>query len=154
MFESFTKKMSSLEIAALVIFIVYIVFPFRTPQFLAGIVNTPVGLITILVVTLYLFFYTNPTLGVAYIFVAYELLRRSSLAKTGNDNANSYMVQYGPHEDKRASDMAQMNPVASKTLEEEIISTMAPSQQFNHDVNAPTGFFPVADRVTGASMYK
>ena len=154
MFENFRKSLSSLEIAALVIFIVYIVFPFRTPQFLAGIVNTPLGLIAILVITLYLFFYTNPLLGVAYIFVAYELLRRSSLAKSGSGDANSYMVQYSPDEDTRANEMQMMNPSTSKTLEEDVISTMAPSQQFNRELDTPTGFFPVADRITGASIYK
>jgi uncharacterized membrane protein (DUF485 family) len=119
-FDSFTKSLSSLEIVTLVIFIIYVVFPFRTPQFLSGTVNTPIGLIIVLVVTLYLFFYTNPILGVVYIFVAYELLRRSSLAKRGGND--SYMIKYTPDEATRKSNMIKMNPPVSHTLEEEIVS--------------------------------
>lgn len=151
-FDSFTKSLSPLEIAALVIFIIYVVFPFRTPHFLAGTVNTPIGLIVILIVTLYLFFYTSHILGVVYIFVAYELLRRSSLVKSGGND--SYMVKYTPDEDTRKNKMVEMNPPVLKTLEEEIVSTMAPSQEFSHDVNAPTGYHPVAERIMGASLYK
>jgi len=152
-FDAFTKSLSPLEIAALVIFIIYVVFPFRTPQFLAGTVNTPIGLIVILIVTLYLFFYTNPILGVVYIFVAYELLRRSSLVKNGG-TGDSYMMKYTPDEADRANKMVEMNPPHAKTLEEEIVSTMAPSQEFKHDVNVPTGYHPVAERIMGASLYK
>lgn len=150
--SDFTKSLTPLEIAALVIFIVYIVFPFKTPIFLAGVVNTPLGLVTILIITLYLFFYTNPILGVVYIFVAYELLRRTSLVKVGK--SDNYMVQYTPNEDKREKEMVQMNPSQKKTLEEDVISKMAPATQFNHSaVQNGTDFKPVAEKISGASLY-
>jgi hypothetical protein len=109
--SDFTKALSPLEIAALVIFVIYIIFPFKSPAFLSGTVNTPIGLVVILVVTLYLFFYTNPILGVVYIFVAYELIRRSSLVRRGS--ADNYMIRSSPSEIQRAVEMEQMNPVRS-----------------------------------------
>jgi len=151
-FNDFTKSFTSLELATLVIFAIYIIFPFRTPVYMANIINTPIGLFSILLITLYLFFYTNPILGVVYIFVAYELLRRSALVKS--QGADAYMVKHTPSEDKRHNDMVQMNPVRNVTLEEDVIRTMAPAQTFNNDIAIATDFKPVAERVTGASLYK
>jgi hypothetical protein len=150
--SDFTNSLSPLETSTLVLFIIYIIFPFRTPAFLAGIINTPIGLITVLIVTLYLFFYTNPLLGVVYIFVAYELLRRSSLAS--GSPADNYIVQYTPSEAKRAQEMVDMNPNRSITLEETVVSTMAPAQTFNLEPADDTGFQPVKEVVVGASIFK
>ena len=90
--SDFTQSLSPLETATLIVFVIYIIFPFKTPFFLAGIINTPIGLLVALVLTLYLFFYTNPILGVVFIFVAYELIRRSSLFKIAA--SDKYMVRY------------------------------------------------------------
>ena len=146
----FTKALSPLEIAVLVIFVIYIIFPFKTPAFLSGTVNTPIGLVVLLVVTLYLFFYINPILGIVYIFVAYELIRRSSLVRKGS--SDNYMVRSSPSEVQRASEMSQMNPVRVVSLEEDVITKMAPSQIF-HDNTIDTGFKPVTERVVGASKF-
>jgi hypothetical protein len=150
--SDFTKSFTPLEITALVIFVVYIIFPFRTPGFMANMINTPMGLFSILLITLYLFFYTNPILGVVYIFVAYELLRRSALVKSQGGDA--YMMKHTPSEDKRQDEMVKLNPVRNVTLEEDVIQTMAPAQVFNKDMAFSTDFKPVAERVTGASLYK
>lgn len=148
--SDFTKALSPLEITALVIFVIYIIFPFKSPAFLSGTANTPIGLVVLLVVTLYLFFYTNPILGVVYIFVAYELIRRSSLVRRGS--ADNYMVRSSPSEVQRAIEMNQMNPVRVVTLEEDVISKMAPAQVF-HENTIDSGFKPVAERVVGASKF-
>lgn len=149
--SDFTNSLSPLEMSTLALFVIYIIFPFRTPLFLSGIINTPLGLIGVLIVTLYLFFYTNPLLGVVYIFVAYELLRRSSLA--AGAPADNYMIQYTPTEVKRAQEMVNMNPQRSLTLEEDIVAAMAPAQKFNLDPAMDSGFQPVKEVVTGASVY-
>ena len=149
--SDFTNKLSSLEIVALVIFVLYIIFPFRTPAFLIGIINTPVGLVSILIITLFLFFYTNPILGVVYIFVAYELIRRSSLVTSGA--ADNYIVRSSPSEIQKAAEMTVMNPVDKVTLEEDVISKMAPAQVFNQDLGINTGFKPVVEKVKNASIF-
>jgi predicted membrane protein len=150
--SDFTKSFSPLEITTLVIFAIYIIFPFRTPGFMANVINTPLGLFAVLLITLYLFFYTNPILGVVYIFVAYELLRRSALVKSRGGDA--YMVKHTPSEDKRQEEMVKLNPVRHVTLEEDVIKTMAPAQTFNKGMDISTDFKPVAERVSGASLYK
>ena len=146
-----TNKLSSLEITALVVFVLYIIFPFRTPSFLIGVVNTPVGLVTILIITLFLFFYTNPILGVVYIFVAYELIRRSSLVTSGA--ADNYIVRSSPSEMQKSAEMVLMNPIHTTSLEEDVISKMAPAQVFHHTVGINTGFKPVVEKVKDASLF-
>ena len=150
--SDFTSSLSPLETSALILFVIYIIFPFRTPSFLAGVVNTPLGLISVLIVTLYLFFYTNPLLGVVYIFVAYELLRRSSLA--AGSPSDNYMIQYTPGESKRTQEMIEMNPSRTLSLEENIISTMAPAQTFHLEPVSDGGFQPVKEVIVGASIFK
>jgi len=150
--SDFTNSLSPLETSLLVLFVIYIIFPFKTPAFLAGIINTPIGLISVLIVTVYLFFYTNPLLGVIYIFVAYELLRRSSLAIGGP--ADNYIIEYTPSESKRAQEMVKMNPNKDETLEETIIATMAPAQTFYSEPEMDYEFKPVKEVVVGASVYQ
>jgi hypothetical protein len=71
-------RFSPLDITLFIVFIIYIVFPVETPDFMAGLVNSPLGMLTMFIITIFLFLYTNPTLAILYIFVAYELLRRSN----------------------------------------------------------------------------
>jgi hypothetical protein len=148
----FTNKLSKLEIATLVIFIIYIVFPLQTPTFLSGVINTPVGLVVVLVITLFLFFYTNPILGVVFIFVAYELIRRTSLVKVGA--ADNYIVRSSPSEIQKAAEMSSMNPVRTITLEEDVIAKLAPAQTFHHDSAIDTGYKPVQEKLKDASLYR
>jgi hypothetical protein len=150
--SDFTQSLSPLETATLIVFVIYIIFPFKTPFFLAGIINTPIGLLVALVLTLYLFFYTNPILGVVFIFVAYELIRRSSLVKiAASDN---YIIRSSASEAERSFEMKQMNPSPSVTLEEDVIAKMAPAQVFNHtDTTLGVGFKPVIEKTSG-SLYK
>jgi hypothetical protein len=119
---------------------------------MANIINTPIGLFGVLLTTLYLFFYTNPILGVIFIFVGYELLRRSSLIQSGS--GDSYMMKHTPSENKRQSEMVQMNPIHNITLEEDVIRSMAPSQTFNKDMGYSSDFKPVIERISGTSLYK
>jgi hypothetical protein len=73
----FKKQMTSFEITTLVIFVIYLILPMKTPSMVSQWLNKPVGILAIFVITIYLFMYAHPALGVLYLFVAYELLRRS-----------------------------------------------------------------------------
>ena len=150
--SDFTQSLSPLETATLIVFVVYIIFPFKTPFFLAGIINTPIGLLVALVLTLYLFFYTNPILGVVFIFFGYVLISRSSLVK--NSASDNYIIRSSASESERSFEMKQMNPSPSVTLEEDVIAKMAPAQVFNHtDTTLGVGFKPVIEKTSG-SLYK
>lgn len=144
---TYFKKFSSLEIAVLVIFIIYLVLPLNTPSFMAFYIDTPLAMVLLFVITLYLFFFTNPVLGVLFIFVAYEILRRSSLIV-----ARVPIITYVPSEKKRDEEMILMNPPQFRTLEEEVVSQRAPVDVSRPVLYEETTFKPVYDNIDGASM--
>lgn len=145
MFQSLTK----LEWALLVIFVLYIVLPIQTPEFLSGVVDSSLGMLTVFIVTIYLFFNVNPMVAIVYIFVAYELLRRSS-TKTGRVT----IVQHTPTQANKDAKMVAMNPVQSETLEEEVVKQMAPIGHSDPNVYVTTSFKPVADKIKEGSLYQ
>jgi hypothetical protein len=142
------KSLSSLESSLLVVFILYLVLPIQTPQVLAGTVDSPLGMLAIFIVTIYLFFYSNPVLAIVYVFVAYELLRRSSQV-TGRVG----IVQYTPTQVKKDSELRAMNPPVVETLEEQVVKKMAPIGRSDPIVYTSSTFKPVAEKIDGASMY-
>jgi hypothetical protein len=101
------------------------------------------------VVTVFLFLNANPVLAVVYILVGYELLRRSS-KKTGRVT----LMKYTPTQAKKDMEMKAMNPVQEKTLEEEIVGSMAPIGRSDPNVYVDTTFKPVADKIKEGSLYE
>lgn len=143
-------KVSSLEIALFVIFVLYLIFPIPTPAILIPYVNTNISLGIVIILTLYMLFYTTPILGVLTIFVAYELLRRSSQIAV---RPKVPMVRHTPSQPKKDKEMKDMNPPKEMTLEEEIIRTMAPVGKGTViEEYVQTSFKPVHDKMNGASM--
>lgn len=141
------RSLSKLEIALLVVFMSYIILPIPTPVFLSGLIDSPLGMLVIFLVTLYLFFYTNPILAIIYVFVAYELLRRSSIV-TGR----VAMIQYTPSQAQRDVQMKAMNPPQVDTLEEKVIKKMAPIGHSDPSTYLMSSYKPVAEDVGGASL--
>ena len=140
------KSFSIVELTLLFVFVIYLVFPIETPSFIVGSVNSPITLAVIFAVTVYLFVYSNPILAILYIFVAYELLRRSSSFKPIT------MMQYTPTQEKKNNDLRAMNPPQEKTLEEEVVDKMAPVGQSDASVYLPSTYKPVSEKLLGASM--
>ena len=76
------KKMTKLEIALSILFVLFIILPLDVPDLFANLIDTSLGMIVIFGLAVYMFFHVNPVVAVLFVFVAYELLRRSS-KKTG-----------------------------------------------------------------------
>ena len=142
------KSFSQLELSLLVIFVLYLVLPIQTPSFLAGSVDSSIGIVTMFAITIYLFFYSNPILAIIYIFVAYELLRRSS-SITGR----VAMIQYTPTQQKKDTQMAKMNPVPSDILEVDVISQMAPIGKSDPIQFLSSSYKPIVESVGTASAF-
>lgn len=144
------NKVSPLEIVLFAVFVLYLIFPISTPAVLVPYVNTNISLAVIIILTMYMFFYTTPILGVLTIFVAYELLRRSS---NGIMRSKVPMVRHTPSQPKKDIEMKKMNPPKTTSLEEEIISTMAPVGRSSVvEEHIQTGFKPIQDKIDGGSM--
>jgi hypothetical protein len=158
------QKISVPEFALLIAFVIYILFPISTPMEIAPLIDSPLGYVGMFVITLLLFMYTSPILGVLYIFVAYELIRRSSLqssprqnTKLSGANSTQYMPTHVPKviptQSEKDADMANMNPTMDITLEEEIVQLRAPIGKSDPVKYTESTFKPVADNLVGASMY-
>jgi hypothetical protein len=161
LFKSLPKieKMNRLEMLLLFIFVVYLIFPIGTPSILKDYIISPMGYVTIFIVTLYLFFYSHPILAILYIFVAYELLNRSNKASmqqvqhVHNTINKNKQVRFNEQPAKVDEKVVSVAPKQSTTLEEEIINKNAPvgvSQGTNFVI---TGFQPITDKIGSASNY-
>ena len=143
------------EILLLVVFILYIIFPVKTPEYLAPFIDSPIGLMVLFIITVALFFYTNPILGILYIFVAFEVVRRSTRALGAGSQINFAMnQQFVPTQAKKDEELASYNPppIMQRTLEEDVVSSMAPVPLPGVQGENEYTFKPVNNRVIGASM--
>mgnify|MGYP006088009713 CR=1 FL=1 len=142
------NKMSTLEMSLAILFILYIIIPINTPGSLEQIVNSPLFFILLFVVTIYLFANVHPVVGVLFIFVAYELIRRSSKIASPD-----VIVKHTPSEKVRDKEIETMNPAMKTTLEEQIIDELAPIGKSDTVPYIFSEFKPVAEEINNASLY-
>lgn len=145
---NYFKKMSQLEAILAIMFALFVVLPIDMPDILAGMIDSTIGLVGLFALTVYMFFNMSPVLAVLFIFVAYELLRRSS-----NKTGKAIIMQHTPSQEKKDAKMKKMNPVKKETLEEEIVDKMAPVGRSDIASYVSTSFSPVAEDVGTASKY-
>jgi hypothetical protein len=157
-------KFSVLEIVLLLAFVVYIIFPIPTPDSIRPLIDSPLGIVGIFLITVSLFLYTSPLIGIVYIFVAYELLRRSAAPaipavqrRERNDRMTEYMPTHIPKsiptQAEKDVELQNLNPSSPTTLEEEIVHIRAPIGRSDPVKYTESSFKPVADNTLGASMY-
>ena len=120
MMDFFNKKYVSQNVLTL-LFVIYLILGLNTPKPIAQIIDTLVGKIVVILLAIYLFIYTNPILGVIGFFVAYDLIRRSSVA-TGNFGIDNYL----PTEETKQAKMSSYNQYPY-TLEQEMVKKMVPT---------------------------
>jgi len=160
--KSLLKKITLPEILVLAVFVLYLVFPVSTPSDLAPYIESPLGMLCIFAITIGLFVYTNPCLGVLFLFVAYTLLRRSTVVKNTthyvqhtkssnqkNSDAEKQISDATPHEEPRNANPSATQPV---TLEEEVILERAPIGKTEKLAIVQTTFKPVATNTIGTSL--
>ena len=142
------KSFSQLEIVLLCIFVIYLVFPIQMPELVSGMIDSPLGMLSLFIIAVYLFFNANPILAVIFVFVAYELLRRSS-----QFTGRTTIMKYTPSQHKKDAQMAAMNPPKKETLEEEVVDKMAPVGRSEMVTYTSSDYKPVAESVGTASMF-
>ena len=138
------KKEHMGEHILVVLMVVYLVMGFQTPEPIANIVDTLLGKISIFLVVVYLFLNSSPILAVLALFVAFDLLRRSS-AVTGIDAQR----KYAPTEERKSSQFTAFNQFPY-TLEQEVVKKMAPIVQSGRTLTKPS-YKPMLDNLHDAS---
>ena len=145
------KSMSPTEMGLFLVFVLYILLPMKTPCWMKPYVNSAMGMLFFFCVTVALFVYTNPILGVLYLLVVYEAIRRSS-DTLGNPRA--IVLEYEPSQAQKDIALKKMNPLRNeKTVEEEVIEIRAPIDKPPVVDIVQTSFKPVAEPIVGASKY-
>lgn len=154
MLNSVSKSLSSLksvEIGLIVFFLLLVILPYTLPFWLAFLVDSSLGLTLLFIITLFLFFTFHPVLGVLFLFVSYDLLRRASSLSPPQVPT----ISYTPTQDKKDEQMWKMNPPESKSLEEEIVAHKAPidgSKSTLSLVVEPSSYKPLSTPVVGGSI--
>ena len=77
----FMKKLSlsTLEIVASLLLVIYLLVDVSTPNYMKSILKTQMGMIILLVLLVLIGCYANPLVTILVIFAAYEMVRRSLL---------------------------------------------------------------------------
>jgi hypothetical protein len=143
-FSSLFKKQHMGELVLVILFIVYLILGLKTPQPIANVVDTLVGKIVIILLVIYLFMYANPVLAVLALFVAFDLIRRSSMA-TGLDA----LQKFAPSEEKKMSQFTAYNQFPY-TLEQEVVAKMAPIMKSGSSLTQAS-YKPLLDNLYDAS---
>ena len=146
-FSSYFTSLKTMEIGILILFVIYLIFDINPPESMAKHIDSPIGMAIVLITTLYMFISFNPVLGVVGIFVAYEVIRRSAAV-----NNRGAMLNFTPSQAKKDTELAQMNPPADQTLEEDMINKMAPIGQSSMISYNTSEYKPVAHDTHGASL--
>ena len=96
------------------------------------------------IIVIYLFMHSNPILAVLALFVAFDLMRRSSAA-TGIDA----LKRFAPSEEKKSSQFTAFNQFPY-TLEQEVVKKMAPIIQSGSSLSPPS-YKPLLENLYDAS---
>lgn len=139
---NFTKK-NILQAILTVLFIFYLVSDKKLPTPVANLVDTPIGKVIVVILSLSLFAYANPLLAILGVCVAYFMINSATM-QTGTYG----LEEYTPTENKKWSSF-QPRQHHDYTLEEEIVKERA-SQRFNTSF-VKTPWRPILDDTHNAS---
>jgi len=143
-FSSLFKKQHMGELVLVILFIVYLILGLKTPEPIANLIDTLVGKVVIIIIVLYLFMHANPILAILALLVAFDLMRRSSMA-TGIDA----LKKFAPSEEKKASQFTAFNQFPY-TLEQEVVAKMAPIMKSGSSLTQAS-YKPLLDNLYDAS---
>lgn len=144
-FNNLLKKENVGQVILSILFIVYLIMGYSTPAPIAHIIDTLLGKAVVILVALLLVMYFNPILAVLGIFVAFQLIRQSTIA-TGTYGMQYYL----PTEEKKYSAMTEYNQFPY-TLEQEVVKKMAPVNRSGLLATDDFTFNPVLDDLHDAA---
>jgi hypothetical protein len=138
------KKDEVGQLILCILFIIYLIMGYKTPEPVASMIDSMLGKIIILLIIILLFIHANPILAVLSLFVAFDLMRRSS-SVTGIDALKNYL----PTEAKKSSQFTAFNQYPY-TLEQEVVKKMAPIVQSGSSLTKAS-YMPMLENLHDAS---
>lgn len=143
-YSSLFKKEHMGELVLVILFIIYLIMGYKTPEPIASMIDSIVGKIVIFIIVIYMFMHTHPVLAILALFVAFDLIRRSSVT-TGIDA----LKRYAPSEEKKMSQFSAFNQFPY-TLEQEVVKQMAPIVRSGSTLSKPS-YKPLLDNLYDAA---
>lgn len=143
-FSDLFKKQHMGELLLVILFIIYLIMGYKTPEPVANLVDSIAGKVVIFIVVIYMFMHCNPILSVLALFVAFDLIRRSS--QTIGIDA---LKKYAPSEEKKSSQFTAFNQFPY-TLEQEVVKKMAPIIQ-NGSTMTKASYMPLLENLYDAA---
>jgi hypothetical protein len=143
-FNELLKKEHMGELILVVLIVIYLILGMRTPNFVANLVDSLLGKVTIILIVIYLFMHSNPILAVLAALVAFDLMRRSS-----QTTGIAALQAYTPSEKKKMSQFTAFNQFPY-TLEQEVVAKMAPIVRSGSSLNSAS-YKPLLDNLYDAS---
>jgi hypothetical protein len=143
-YSSLFKKQHMGELVLVILFIIYLIMGYKTPEPIASMIDSIIGKIVIFIIVIYMFMHTHPVLAVLALFVAFDLIRRSSVT-TGIDA----LKRYAPSEEKKMSQFSAFNQFPY-TLEQEVVKKMAPIIRSGSTLSKPS-YKPLLDNLYDAA---
>lgn len=143
-FSDLFKKENMGQLLLSIIFIIYLIMGYKTPDNVASMVDTIIGKLILVTIVIYLFMYKNPILAILGLFVAFDLYRRSSIS-TEIDALKRYL----PTESHKMSQFNAFNQFPY-TLEQEIVNKMAPIVRSGTSLIKPS-YKPLIENLYDAS---
>jgi hypothetical protein len=126
-----------------ILFVLYLITDKKLPVPVANLIDTPLGKVVVVLLSLSLFAYANPLLAILGVCVAYFMINSATM-QTGTYG----LEEYTPTESKKWSSFEPRQHHAY-TLEEEIVKERA-SQRFNTSF-VKTPWRPILDDTHNAS---
>ena len=118
-FKNLFEKNNLNQLILVILFLIYLIFKIRMPDFIANILDNVYSKIIIAILALILLMNSNPILGILGILVAYELIKRAT-----SQAGISILQKYYPTEEKKWSPFSTTNQFPY-TLEQEVVKNMA-----------------------------
>jgi len=133
--RKFYNKFKHHEVLLFLLLVFYILLDIKTPKQLAKFIDTILGKTIVLLIVLAVFSTSNPIISILTLIAGIELIRRSM-----NSTGTKAMYKYLPTQDKKDKNLNAMNQFPP-TLEEEVVSTMAPL--VNEGPTSNSDFLPI-----------
>ena len=146
-FSQLFEKKHLKDMMLVLVFSIYLIMGYPTPEPVATVVDTLLGKLVIMIVVVSLFVYANPVVAVLSLLVAFDLMRRSSMS-TGIDA----LSRYAPTERKKMSQFTAFNQFPY-TLEQEVVKKMAPILKGGYTMSKAT-YKPTLEQQHNASFIR
>lgn len=140
------KKENAGEVILAVLLVIYLIMGYNTPQPVAELIDSLIGKILLFIIIAYMFLNCNAVLAVLFLFVTFDLIRRSS---SSSQMTSTVAKKYQPSEKNKSAQFTALNQFPY-TLEQEVITKMVPTFNPGNSLSTPS-YKPILEDLHDAS---